>query len=63
MPSELATRRLHTNCIECDHPIAALSVDAVNAAIRDHVEYVNARLDRATDIHFRDDRLSQLIES
>ena len=48
-------------CLVCDHPMSALSNEAFREAVQAHVDYVNARLDPATDDHFEDGRLDALL--
>jgi hypothetical protein len=56
---------LHTewSCHVCGFPASGLSERAVSDAMDEHTLYVNRQLDRATDPHFEDLRMTQLIQS
>lgn len=54
-------KRVETKCICCEHPIVAVTAEALRAAMADHAEYVNATADRSTDPHFEDERLTHLV--
>lgn len=50
-------------CIVCEHPVSAVSPEALASAVQAHVEYVNARLCRATDDHFEHIRVDGLLQA
>lgn len=50
-----------TKCTCCEHPVVALTSEALHLGMRDHAEYVNATADRLTDPHFEDARMDALI--
>lgn len=52
-----------TSCLACDHPISGMSDAAIVAAMQAHAAYVNATADRATDVHFAEQRLDALVEA
>lgn len=54
---------LRDRCVECDHVVVAITRLALDAAILDHIAYVNKILDRKTDIHFALQRLTALCET
>jgi hypothetical protein len=54
-------RRLEWSCLVCNHPVSAMSVDGVQAAMDAHAEYINKTVDRATDEHFAEVRLNALL--
>lgn len=51
---------LTERCIECEHPVSAMSPAHLVEAMAAHVEYVNTCLDRSTDPHFALIRLTNL---
>lgn len=48
-------------CIYCEFPMRATSGPHAYAAMQEHAEYVNLTADRATDPHFEDMRLTELM--
>lgn len=62
MPASPTIRHAE-KCLICEMPAVGRSEAAVAAAILDHVHYVNAQADRATDPHFEAARLNALVAS
>lgn len=56
-----ALEQQQTKCTCCEHPISAVTPEALARAMVDHAGYVNATADRATDPHFEDARRDALI--
>jgi len=50
-----------TKCTGCEHPVSALTPEALAASMMAHAEYVNATADRRIDPHFEDARREALI--
>lgn len=50
-------------CLVCEHPVFARSAEALNAAVRDHVDFIAAVTDKTTDPHFEQARLTHLVEN
>lgn len=50
-------------CIVCEHPTSATSYPALQAAIVDHVDYVNTVLPRTIDAHFEETRREALLDA
>lgn len=51
------------DCLECGHPIVAVSAAGLMGAMEAHRDYINDTADRATDPHFEALRLTELLES
>ncbi len=49
-------------CPSCDHRVFGRSSEALTAAIQDHVQFVNATKDKATDEHFAELRIDRLVD-
>lgn len=48
-------------CEDCGWHVSAVTHEGLSAALRAHVEYVNATADKATDPHFEMLRLDALL--
>lgn len=61
MAPRVVGRRLFWGCHVCAHPVSGMSIESVQAAMDDHAERVNLTADRATDEHFAEKRLDELL--
>lgn len=50
-----------TKCLCCEHPVSAITPEALADAMKAHAAYVTATKDPETDDHFEDMRLTALV--
>lgn len=54
-------RHLAHTCIDCEHPVSAVSPAAMVQAMEDHAAYINGQVNRAVDPHFQLHRMDALL--